>query len=108
RVLPGFGVTLTFTLIYLAAIVLIPLAGLPAKAASMGWHAFWTAVGDPRVIASYRLTLVTSFIAAAVNGVFGLIAAWVLVRYSFPGRRVIDALVDLPFALPTAVAGITL
>jgi sulfate/thiosulfate transport system permease protein len=107
-VLPGFRITLGFTLFYLVAIVLIPLAGLPLRTASMGWEPFWTTVTDPRVVASYRLTLMTSFIAAAVNGVFGMIVAWVLVRYSFPGRRLIDALVDLPFALPTAVAGITL
>jgi sulfate transport system permease protein len=101
-------VTLAFTLAYLAVIVLIPLAGLPARTATGGWDAFLRTVTDPRVIASYRLTLTTSFIAACVNAVFGLISAWVLVRYSFPGRRIVDAFVDLPFALPTAVAGITL
>ena len=107
-VLPGFRVTLGFTLFYLVAIVLIPLAGLPLRTAGMGWAAFWATVTDPRVVASYRLTLTTAFAAACVNAVFGLIAAWVLVRYSFPGRRLVDAFVDLPFALPTAVAGITL
>jgi sulfate transport system permease protein len=107
-VLPGFRITLGFTVFYLAVIVLIPLAGLPVRAASMGWEQFWSTVTDPRVIASYRLTLGTAFFAACVNAVFGLLAAWVLVRYSFPGRRIVDALVDLPFALPTAVAGITL
>jgi sulfate/thiosulfate transport system permease protein len=107
-VLPGFRITLGFTLFYLAVIVLIPLAGLPLRTASMGWEQFWSAVTDPRVVASYRLTLGTAFFAACVNAVFGLMAAWVLVRYSFPGRRIVDALVDLPFALPTAVAGITL
>jgi sulfate transport system permease protein len=107
-VLPGFRVTLGFTLLYLSVIVLIPLAGLPIRTASMGWDAFWQTVTDPRVVASYRLTFTTSFVAACVNGVFGLIAAWVLVRYDFAGRRIIDAAVDLPFALPTAVAGITL
>lgn len=107
-VLPGFGLTLGVTLFYLLLIVLIPLAGLPVRTASMGWDAFWQAVTDPRVVASYRVTLTTSFVAAGVNGIFGLIAAWVLVRYEFPGRRLIDAVVDLPFALPTAVAGITL
>jgi sulfate transport system permease protein len=107
-VLPGFRITLGFTLFYLAAIVLLPLAGLPIRTASMGWDQFWSTVTDPRVMASYRLTLGTAFFAACVNAVFGLLAAWVLVRYSFPGRRIIDALVDLPFALPTAVAGITL
>jgi sulfate transport system permease protein len=107
-ILPGFGLTMGFTVFYLSVIVLIPLATLPLRTASMGWDAFWTAVLDPRVLASYRLTLVTSFAAACVNGVFGVLAAWVLVRYRFPGRRLIDAVVDLPFALPTAVAGITL
>jgi sulfate/thiosulfate transport system permease protein len=107
-VLPGFRITLGFTLAYLAVIVLIPLTGLPIRTAGMGWDAFWNAVTDPRVVASYKLTLATAFFAACVNAVFGLLAAWVLVRYSFPGRRIIDALVDLPFALPTAVAGITL
>ena len=107
-VLPGFRITLGFTLFYLAVIVLIPLAGLPVRTASMGWDQFWSTVTDPRVVASYRLTLGTAFFAACVNAVFGLLAAWVLVRYSFPGRRIVDALVDLPFALPTAVAGITL
>ncbi len=107
-VLPGFRVTMGFTLAYLAIIVLIPLVGLPVRTATMGWGAFWATVTDPRVVASYRLTLSTAFFAACINAVFGLLAAWVLVRYSFPGRRIVDALVDLPFALPTAVAGITL
>lgn len=107
-VLPGFGITVGFTLFYLLLIVLIPLAGLPVRTASMGWDAFWQAVSDPRVVASYRVTLTTSCAAACVNGLFGLVVAWVLVRYEFPGRRLIDAVVDLPFALPTAVAGITL
>jgi sulfate/thiosulfate transport system permease protein len=107
-VLPGFRLTMGFTVAYLAIIVLIPLAGLPARTATMGWGAFWATVSDPRVVASYRLTLTTAFFAASVNAVFGLLAAWVLVRYHFPGRRIVDALVDLPFALPTAVAGITL
>jgi sulfate transport system permease protein len=107
-VLPGFRVTLGFTLCYLAIIVLIPLSGLPIRTASMGWEAFWATVTDPRVVASYRLTLTSSFLAACTNGVFGLLVAWALVRYEFPGRRLIDAAIDLPFALPTAVAGITL
>jgi sulfate/thiosulfate transport system permease protein len=107
-VLPGFRVTLGFTLFYLVLIVLIPLAGLPARTASMGWDAFWQTVTDPRVVASYEVTLSSAFWAACVNGIFGLIVAWVLVRYEFPGRRIVDAAVDLPFALPTAVAGITL
>ena len=106
--LPGFRVALGFTLFYLVLVVLIPLAGLPARTASMGWDAFWQTVTDPRVVASYRLTFATSLVAALANGVFGLIVAWVLVRYDFPGRRIMDAIVDLPFALPTAVAGITL
>jgi sulfate transport system permease protein len=107
-ILPGFRVTLGFTLLYLSLIVLIPLGGLPVRTAAMGWEAFWQTVTDPRVIASYRVTFITSFWAACVNGIFGLIVAWVLVRYDFPGRRLVDAVVDLPFALPTAVAGITL
>ena len=107
-VLPGFRVTLGFTLLYLFLIVLIPLSTLPVRTAAMGWDAFWHAVTDPRVVASYRLTFTTAFWAACVNGIFGLIVAWVLVRYEFPGRRLVDAVVDLPFALPTAVAGITL
>lgn len=106
--LPGFRVTLGFTILYLTLIVLVPLAGLPLRTASMGWEAFWQDVTDPRVIASYKVTLSSSFWAAIVNGVFGLIIAWVLVRYDFPGRRLVDAVIDLPFALPTAVAGITL
>ncbi len=106
--LPGFRVTLGFTLCYLLLVVLVPLAGLPLRTASMGWEAFWQAIIDPRVMASYRVTFTASFWAACVNGVFGLVVAWVLVRYEFPGRRFLDAIVDLPFALPTAVAGITL
>jgi sulfate transport system permease protein len=93
---------------YLAVIVLIPLAGLPVRTASMGWEAFWQTVTDSRVIASYRVTFTTSLCAACVNGIFGVIVAWVLARYDFPARRILDAVVDLPFALPTAVAGITL
>jgi sulfate/thiosulfate transport system permease protein len=107
-VLPGFGLTLGFTLTYLALIVLIPLAGLFVKTASLSWGEFVSAVLSPRVLAAYRLSFGAALIGAAVNAVFGLIVAWVLVRYRFPGKRVIDALVDLPFALPTAVAGITL
>jgi sulfate/thiosulfate transport system permease protein len=107
-VLPGFRVTLGFTLLYLFAIVVLPLGGLPIRTASMGWDAFWETVSDPRVVASYKLTFTTAFWAACTNGIFGLIVAWVLVRYEFPGRRLLDAVIDLPFALPTAVAGITL
>ena len=107
-VLPGFGLTLGFTLAYLSLIVLIPLSATFAKAASGGWAHFWNTVTDPRVVASYRLTFGASLAAAAFNVVMGLLIAWVLVRYPFPGKRIVDALIDLPFALPTAVAGITL
>jgi sulfate transport system permease protein len=108
HVIPGFGLTLGFTLFYLCLIVIIPLLTLPARSATMTVEAFWQTITDPRVVASYRLSIGASLVAAAVNAVFGLIVAWVLVRYSFPGRRIVDSLVDLPFALPTAVAGITL
>ena len=107
-VLPGFRLTMGFTLFYLGLIVLLPLLTLPARSASMTWEAFWQTISDPRVVASYRLSIGASLAAATINAVFGLIVAWVLVRYSFPGRRIVDSLVDLPFALPTAVAGITL
>ena len=107
-VLPGFDLALGFTLLYLSLVVLIPLVAAFLKAASMTWPAFWDAVSSPRVVASYRLTFGASLAAAAINAVFGLIIAWVLVRYDFPFKRLVDALVDLPFALPTAVAGITL
>jgi sulfate transport system permease protein len=107
-VLPGFGLALGFTLAYLSLIVLIPLALAFLSAFDLSWDQFWQAVAAPRVIASYRLTFGAAFLAAAFNTVFGLIVAWVLVRYRFPGQRLVDALVDLPFALPTAVAGITL
>src|SRR5918995_1011694 len=99
-VLPGFKLTLGYTIFYLALIVLVPLLTLPVRAASVSWDTLWTTITDPRVGAS--------FVAACVNAIFGLIVAWVLVRYRFPGRRIVDSLVDLPFALPTAVAGITL
>jgi sulfate transport system permease protein len=108
KVLPGFNLTLGYTLMYLALIVLIPLAALVLKSFTLTWDQFWVAVSSPRVLASYRLTFGASFIAALVNVFFGLLVAWVLVRYSFPGKRLVDALVDLPFALPTAVAGISL
>jgi sulfate transport system permease protein len=107
-VLPGFGLTLGFTLLYLSLIVLIPLAGLFVKTSTMSWDQFWAAVADPRTVASYQLTFGASLLAALINAVFGVIIAWVLVRYSFPGKKLVDALVDLPFALPTAVAGIAL
>jgi sulfate/thiosulfate transport system permease protein len=108
KVLPGFNLTLGYTMLYLSLIVLIPLSALVFKSFTLGWPAFWAAVSSPRVVASYRLTFGASFIAALVNTVFGLLVAWVLVRYRFPGKKIIDALVDLPFALPTAVAGISL
>jgi sulfate transport system permease protein len=108
KVLPGFNLTLGYTLFYLSLIVLIPLSALVFKTFTLSWDQFWVAVTSPRVLASYRLTFGASFIAALVNVFFGLLVAWVLVRYSFPGKRIVDALVDLPFALPTAVAGISL
>lgn len=107
-VLPGFNLVLGFTLLYLSLIVLIPLSALFFKTAVLGWGGFWDVVTSARVLASLHVTFVTSFAAAAFNAFFGLIVAWVLVRYRFPGKRFVDALVDLPFALPTAVAGITL
>lgn len=108
RVLPGFNLTLGFTLFYLSVIVLIPLSALLFKTFNLTWEQFVAAVTSPRVLASYRLTFGASFLAALVNSVFGLLVAWVLVRYQFPGKKIVDALVDLPFALPTAVAGISL
>jgi sulfate transport system permease protein len=107
-VLPGFGPALGLVLLYLGFIVLIPLSAAFLKTFTVSWDAFWNAVAAPRVVASYRLTFGASFLAAAINAVFGLLVAWVLVRYPFPGKRLVDALVDLPFALPTAVAGIAL
>lgn len=108
RVLPGFKITLGFTLFYLSVIVLIPLSALVFKTFTLTWEQFVAAVSSPRVVASYQLTFGASFLAALVNAVAGLLVAWVLVRYSFPGKKIVDALVDLPFALPTAVAGISL
>ncbi len=108
RVLPGFNLTLGYTLFYLSLVVLIPMSALFFKTFSLSFDQFWAAVTSERVMASYRLTFGASLIAALVNLVFGLLLAWVLVRYSFPGKKIIDALVDLPFALPTAVAGISL
>jgi len=107
-VLPGFGLTLGYTLIYLSVIVLLPLAALLLRPAELGWTGFWHALMQPRVLAALRLSFAASFLAASVNAVFGLLIAWMLVRYRFPGKRIVDALVDLPFALPTAVAGISL
>ena len=107
-VLPGFGLTLGFTLLYLALIVLIPLSAAFLKTATLTWEAFWSAVTAPRVLASYRLSFGAALIGASINAVFGLLVAWVLARYTFTGKKIVDALVDLPFALPTAVAGIAL
>ena len=107
-VLPGFSLALGFTLFYFSLIVLIPLSGLFVKTSALTWDQFWNVITDPRAVASYRLTFGASLVGALINGLFGSIIAWVLVRYHFPGRSVVDALVDLPFALPTAVAGITL
>ncbi len=107
-ILPGFNLALGFTLLYLSLIVLIPLSAVFIRTAELTWPEFWSIVTTPRVVASYRLTFGASFAAAIVNAVFGLLVAWVLVRYHFPGKRIVDALVDLPFALPTAVAGIAL
>ncbi|HBH80118.1 MAG TPA: sulfate ABC transporter permease subunit CysT [Nitrospira sp.] len=107
-VLPGFSLALGFTLFYFCLIVLIPLSGLFVKTSGLSWDQFWNVITDPRAVASYKLTFGASLVGALINGVFGSIIAWVLVRYHFPGRSVVDALVDLPFALPTAVAGITL
>ena len=108
RVLPGFGLTLGFSVFYLSLIVLIPLGTAFLKTFTMSWDQFWTTVTGARALASYRLSLGASMTAAAINTVMGLVVAWVLVRYEFTGKRILDALVDLPFALPTAVAGITL
>jgi sulfate transport system permease protein len=107
-VLPGFGLTMGYAVLYLSVLVLLPLATLPVRSAQLGWQGFWAAVSADRVVASYRLTFGTALIAAVINLVFGSILAWVLVRYRFPGRKIVDALIDLPFALPTAVAGIAL
>lgn len=107
-ILPGFNLALGFTLLYLSLIVLIPLSAAFIRTAELSWPEFWSIVTAPRVMASYKLTFGASFAAAAVNAAFGLLVAWVLVRYRFPGKKIVDALVDLPFALPTAVAGIAL
>ena len=108
RHLPGFALSLGFTVVYLSLIVLIPLSALVFKTLSMTWEAFWHTVSSPRVVAAYRLSFGASLVAALINALFGTVLAWVLVRYRFPGKRLLDALVDLPFALPTAVAGIAL
>ena len=108
NVLPGFGLSMGYTLFYLSAVVLIPVAGLFLKVFQMSWADFWRLATTERAIAAYQLTFTTAFAAACLNAVFGAILAWVLVRYHFPGRRLVDALIDFPFALPTAVAGLTL
>jgi sulfate/thiosulfate transport system permease protein len=108
RILPGFGLTLGYTMVYLSLLVLIPLSAVIFRSLGLGWSHFWEAVTAPRVIASLRLSFGASLIAALLNSTFGLMVAWVLTRYTFPFRRLIDAIVDLPFALPTAVAGIAL
>lgn len=106
--LPGFGLTMGYTLLYLSLIVLIPLAVLVIRSFRGGWEEFWLAATAPRVLAAYRLTFLASLVAAIVNVVFGFIVAWTLVRYTLPGKKFIDALIDLPFALPTSVSGIAL
>jgi sulfate transport system permease protein len=108
RVLPGFGLSLGVTLVYLSLLILLPLSALAFKSSSLDWTQLWGIASGERALASYRVTFGASLLAAMINAVFGLIVAWVLVRYSFPGKRLLDSLVDLPFALPTAVAGITL
>ncbi len=107
-VIPGFGLTLGFAVTYLCLIVLIPLGALVAWSAGLGWDEFWRLASDPRTVSALKVSFVTALIAASINAVFGLLLAWVLVRYRFPGRRLLDAFIDLPFALPTAVAGISL
>ncbi len=107
-VIPGFGPTIGYTLLYLSLVVLIPLSAVFIKTAGMGWQQFVAAAFDPRVLAAYRISFGGALLASVINGVFGLIVAWVLVRYDFPGKKLVDAAVDLPFALPTAVAGIAL
>ncbi|MGB4674265.1 MAG: sulfate ABC transporter permease subunit CysT [Azovibrio sp.] len=108
NVLPGFNLALGYTLVYLSLVVLIPLAAVFIKSSALSFGEFWEVVSAPRVVASYRVSFGLSLLAAAINTVFGLMLAWALVRYSFPGKKLVDALVDLPFALPTAVAGIAL
>ncbi|SEK47647.1 sulfate transport system permease protein [Stigmatella aurantiaca] len=108
RILPGFGLTLGLTWFYLGLLVIVPLSSLFLKTFTLSWDQFWTTVGSARALAAYRLTFGASLVAAVTNAVFGLLVAWVLVRYRFPGKSLVDALVDLPFALPTAVAGLTL
>ena len=108
RVLPGFALSLGISLLFISLILLLPITGLLVQTAGMSWNEYWSVISDPRVVASYRVTLWAAAWAALFNGIVGLLLAWVLVRYEFPGKRIVDALIDLPFALPTAVAGITL
>ena len=108
RVLPGFALSLGISLFFISVVLILPLTGLIAHTAGMGWEQYWTVITDERVVASYKVTLWTAALASVINAVVGLLLAWVLVRYEFPGKSIMDALVDLPFALPTAVAGITL
>jgi len=107
-VIPGFGITLGFSVLYLSLLFLLPVAGLVLFTFQMTWPEFWASISHPQVVASYKLSFLASFIGASINAVFGTLTAWVLVRYTFPGKKIVDALVDLPFALPTAVAGIAL
>jgi sulfate transport system permease protein len=108
RVLPGFGLTLGYTVLYIGLMLILPIAALTLKASALSFSELWALITDPRILGAFRLSFGASAVAAGVNAVFGLLVAWVLVRYPFPGRRVVDAMVDLPFALPTAVAGISL
>lgn len=108
HLLPGFGLTLGVSMLYMTLIIALPLLAMLLKVGGMGWEEFWRIVGSSRSLAAYRITFGSAFIAALFNGIIGLLLAWVLTRYSFPGRRILDALVDLPFALPTAVAGLVL
>src|SRR5690554_149850 len=107
-VLPGFGPSLGYTVVFLSLVVLIPIAEVILKTLEMDWASFWSTVSSPRIVATYKVSLGAALLAAAINSVFGLVLAWALVRYSFPGKKIVDALIDLPFALPTAVAGIAL
>src|SRR5436190_15782086 len=108
NILPGFGISTGFTLTYMSLVILIPLSAVFLKTATVDWHQFWATITAPRLITSFKLTLTTSFVSALLNAGFGFLVAWVLARYKFPGKSIVDALVDLPFALPTAVAGIAL
>merc|ERR1711964_125328 len=108
RVLPGFGLSLGISLFFVSLVLLLPMTGLVVETSGMTWDQFWFTITDPRVVESYKVTLWTALAASLFNGLLGLLLAWVLVRYEFPGKRIVDAVVDLPFALPTAVAGITL